>query len=280
MIRAELIRQIRRPRTAAVFLAVVLFPGLLTVALAALGAGTTERVGDVPLFFVPGRSGFALPVIALSSTMKFFLPLAVALFAGEAVADEARWGTLRYALIRPISRTRYLGTKLLVALALSAAAVLVLVLAAVLAGFLAWGWHPFVVTNGGTAVSAQTAIVTFAPADVVSKLTTSTLYVAAGMASIFAFSFFLSTVTSRASVAVAGGVGLTILSRVLNGDYVPGVSAASRYMPNNDIDLWQHLFVVPTATTGMPRFLVLQLVYAAVFLLGAWIWFGRRDVLT
>ncbi len=63
------------------------------------------------------------------------------------------------------------------------------------------------------------------------------------MASIFAVAFFLSTTTRRPLVAVAGGVGLTIISRVFNADYLPGVAVVNRYMPNNDIDLWNHLFV-------------------------------------
>ena len=100
------------------------------------------------------------------------------------------------------------------------------------------------------------------------------------MTSIFAFAFFLSTVTTRPLVAVAGGVGLTIMSRVLNYDYLPGVAALSPFMPNNDVDLWQHLFQRPVQTDGMAHFLVLQAAYAAVFLGLAWWWFGRKDVLT
>ena len=279
MIRAELARQWRRPRTLLVLLAVALFPAVLIVALAVLGANNIERVGDVPLYFAPSGSGFTLPLIALSSTMKFFLPLAVAIFAGEAVAGEAGWGTLRYELARPISRTRYLASKLTVALGLSAVAVLVLVVVALALGVVAWGWHPFVVTNGSSSVTAQSAVTTFSTSDALAKLAVGTAYVLAGMVSILAFAFFLSTVTSRPAVAVAGGIGLTILSRVLNADYVPGVSPASSYMPNNDIDLWQRFFVVPTDTSGMPRFLVLQAVYAGVFLLAAWLWFRRRDIL-
>jgi ABC-type transport system involved in multi-copper enzyme maturation permease subunit len=104
--------------------------------------------------------------------------------------------------------------------------------------------------------------------------------VAAGMMSIFAFSFLLSTITSRPFVAVAGGVGLTIVSRVLNGDYLPGVAVLNPYMPNNDVDLWQHFFQRPAVTTGMVHFLVLQAVYVAAFLGTAWIWFLRKDVLS
>jgi hypothetical protein len=100
------------------------------------------------------------------------------------------------------------------------------------------------------------------------------------MTSIFAFAFLLSTVTTRPFAAVAGGVGLTIVSRVLNGDYLPGVAVLNQYMPNNDVDLWQHFFQQPAQTARMVHFLLLQLVYVAMFLsIAAW-WFGRKDILT
>jgi ABC-type transport system involved in multi-copper enzyme maturation permease subunit len=107
----------------------------------------------------------------------------------------------------------------------------------------------------------------------------ATAYIAAGMASIFAFAFFLSTLTSRPLVAVAGGVGLTIVSRVLNADYLSGVAVLNPYMPNNDVDLWQHLLQQPAQTNGMVHFLLVQAGYAVVFLGLAWWWFAHKDVL-
>jgi ABC-type transport system involved in multi-copper enzyme maturation permease subunit len=50
-------------------------------------------------------------------------------------------------------------------------------------------------------------------------------------------------------------------------------------MPNNDVDLWEHFFQRPAQTAGMSHFLLLQLLYAALFLGVAWWWFERRDIL-
>ena len=280
MIRIELFKQWHRPRTLVTLSAMALFSVVLAVALEATGAGRSERVGDIPLYIVPSGSGFSLPVIALASTMKFFLPLAVAVFAGEAVAGEASWGSLRYALARPVSRARYLGAKFAVALGLSGAAVLLVPAAAIAVGAIAFGWTPLVAVDGSASNAVHVAAATFGPGAALGRLGLGTLYVAAGMASIFSFAFFLSTLTSRPFVAVAGGVGLTILSRVINSDYLPGVADLNPYMPNNDVDLWQHLFQSPAQTSGMVRFLVLQAVYCAVFLPLAWWIFCRKDVMT
>jgi ABC-type transport system involved in multi-copper enzyme maturation permease subunit len=66
---------------------------------------------------------------------------------------------------------------------------------------------------------------------------------------------------------------------VLNADYLPGVAVLNTYMPNNDVDLWQHFFQQPVQSQGMLHFLMLQAVYAVVFLTLAWWWFRRKDVL-
>jgi ABC-2 type transport system permease protein len=280
VIRIELSKQWRRPRTVLTLAALALFTVALTVALEATGAGAIERVGDIPLFIVPDRSGFSVPVLALASTMKFFLPLAVAIFAGETVAGEASWGSLRYALASPLSRGRYLGSKLVVALLLSVIAVVLVPLASLAVGTIAFGWHPFTALDGSTSSAVHSTVITLGPGAALARLAIGTAYVAAGMTSILAFAFLLSTVTSRPFAAVAGGVGLTIVSRVLNADYLPGVASLNSYMPGNDVDLWQHLFQRPAQTAGMAHFLVLQAVYVAAFLAAAWWWFSHRDVLT
>jgi ABC-2 type transport system permease protein len=280
MIGIELAKQWRRPRTLLTFAALASFTIVLTIVLETSGADRIERVGDIPLLVVPNRSGFSVPVIALSSTMKFFLPLAVAIFAGESVAGEAAWGSLRYALARPVSRSRYLFSKLVVALMFSVGAVVLVPLAALAVGTIAFGWHPFTAIDGSASSGLHSTVVTFGAGAALARLGIGATYVCAGMMSILAFAFLLSTLTTRPFAAVAGGVGLTIVSRVLNGDYLPGVAVLNPFMPNNDVDLWQHFFQQPAQTAGMLHFLVLQLVYVTVFLTIAWWWFARKDILT
>jgi ABC-2 type transport system permease protein len=279
LIPIEWYKQFHRPKTYATLGIVAGFSILVTVALAATGSGQTEFVGDVPLVMVPRTSGFSVPIIVLSSTMKFFLPLAVSLFAGESVAGEAGWGSLRYVLARPVSRSRILWSKAAVAAVLSCMSLLVLAVVALVAGGLAFGWHPLSVTDGSTSTPIHPQVDVLQVGAMFGHLGISVLYVGAGMASIFAVAFFLSTTTRRPVVAVAGGVAVTIISRVFNSDYLPGVNAVNRYMPNNDIDLWQHQFTRPADLSGVPHFLVLQAVYVIVFMgLAQW-WFTRKDVL-
>ena len=56
--------------------------------------------------------GTLFPLAALAIVLPLFLPVAVAVVAGDAVAGEAQAGTLRYVLVRPVGRTHLLVAKL------------------------------------------------------------------------------------------------------------------------------------------------------------------------
>ena len=55
------------------------------------------------------QSGSLYPAAALALVLPIFLPVAVAVVAGDAVAGESTQGTLRYLLVRPVRRTALLG---------------------------------------------------------------------------------------------------------------------------------------------------------------------------
>ena len=57
-------------------------------------------------------SGSLYPAAALAIVLPVFLPVAVAVVAGDSIAGEAGSGTLRYLLARPVGRTRLLVAKL------------------------------------------------------------------------------------------------------------------------------------------------------------------------
>src|SRR6185369_5497209 len=58
-------------------------------------------------------NGALYPAAAMALVLPVFLPVAVAVLAGDSVAGEATGGTLRYLLVRPVSRTRLLVAKLI-----------------------------------------------------------------------------------------------------------------------------------------------------------------------
>ena len=103
--------------------------------------------------------------------------------------------------------------------------------------------------------------------------------VAAGLASTFAFALLLSTLTASPFGAVAGAVGLGLVSRAL--DNVAGLHALGPWLPLTDSGstLWTGLFFSPVQLDGLPQQALVQAAYTAVFLAAAWIRFTRADVL-
>ena len=83
--------------------------------MAVLARGHRHRAapGQGPAFLSAVlANGTLFPVAALAIVLPLFLPVAVAVVAGDAIAGEAQAGTLRYLLVRPVGRTRLLVAKL------------------------------------------------------------------------------------------------------------------------------------------------------------------------
>jgi ABC-2 type transport system permease protein len=253
-------------------------PALLTLVVGTTRPTIAERVGNFGSV-VTDTTGLTVPLIALSAMLLFMLPLAVAIFAGECVAGEASWGSLRYLLARPVPRWRVLGAKAAVAALYSVAAVVLVVLVSLATGALAFGLHPLTVLDLQHTTPFLVASAQFKPLTAVARLALAGTYVIATLTSTFAFALLLSTLSVRPFSAVAGGVGLGLFSRAL--DNIPGLHVLSPWLPMTDegSSLWTGFFTQPMQTGGVAHVLAVQAAYTAVFLVLAIVWFTRSDML-
>lgn len=279
MIAIELTKQVRRARGWATMASMTAVSLLLVVVIGTTRASVPERIGDWGSV-VTNASGFVLPLIVLNVMTLFLLPLAAAIFAGESVAGEAAWGSLRYVLSRPVARWRVLATKAAAAAAFSVATVVVVVLVSLLASGLAFGWGSLTVIDLQHTTALHLAAASFAPLDAVGRLAMATGFVVGTLASTFTFAFLLSALTDRPFSAVAGGVGLCLVSRSL--DNISGFHALSPWLPATDAGTtaWTGFFTSPPQFGGVGHELLVQLVYSTIFLSAACIWFTRSDVLS
>jgi ABC-2 type transport system permease protein len=241
--------------------------GLVPIILAAAFKANPPR-GFGTLFDLSSSGAMNIAITALSQVSTFLLIVIVSLFAGETVAGEAEWGTLRYLLVRPVTRNRLLAAKLLVSVLLAVIATFLISLVALAVGFVLFGWHSVAVPGFITLSSGQA----------LGRLALATLYVAWSQAAFLSFAFMLSTMTDRALAAVAGGVGLGILSQILNN--ISALNGTSYVYPTHYLNSWQHLFFGVPQTGNLLRGVLVQVPYVAVFLATAWWWFNRKDVLS
>ncbi|HEY2223892.1 ABC transporter permease [Actinomycetospora sp.] len=111
MIVVELRKLFRRPRTWVTIGLLCLLPAIVAGFLASTRITPPPGQGAAFLSAVL-ESGSLYPAAALALVLPIFLPVAVAVVAGDAVAGESTTGTLRYLLVRPVRRTALLGAKL------------------------------------------------------------------------------------------------------------------------------------------------------------------------
>lgn len=79
-------------------------------------------------------SGWQVPALALVTAAEFLLPIFVAVAAAELIGSEVALGTLAPLMLRPVSRAKLIGFKLIAALSLPALLLLVLLIASLAAG--------------------------------------------------------------------------------------------------------------------------------------------------
>jgi ABC-2 type transport system permease protein len=263
MIRVEARKQVWRLRTYVGMGLVVLIPLIFT---ATFKANPPKGAGS--FFALSTSSALNVSITALTAVSAFLLIVVVSLFAGETVAGEAEWGTLRYLLVRPVTRNRLLGAKLAVTVALALTATFLVSIVGLVGGSIAFGWH---------AVHTPT-LQTISMGSAVGKLALGTLYVAWSQAAYISFAFMLSTMTDKTFAAVAGGVGLGVVSQILNN--IAALNGTSYIYPTHYLNAWQALFLSPVPVGSIVRGILLQVPYVVIFLAVAWWWFNRKDILS
>ena len=264
MIRVEVRKQVWRLRT---YIALGLMAGIPVLMTLAVEFGRHPR-NDRDFFALASHSGLNVPLAALTAASSFLLVVVVSLFAGGSVAEESGWGSLRYLLLRPISRSHVLSSKLAVAALLALAAAVTIMVSGLIAGTIAFGWHP-VDTPDGVAFSQGSAL---------SKLALSTVYVAWCMAGVIALAFMISTMTDTSMGAVIGAVGLSIISQIL--DAISSLGSLRTLLITHYWHSWEGLFANPVTSSDMVKGVLLQVPYVLAFLALAWWWFHRRDIVS
>jgi ABC-2 type transport system permease protein len=198
----------------------------------------------------------------------FFLVLCIAAYAGDSVAGEATWGTLRYLLVRPVGRVRLLLSKTAVASILTLLAVLTVVVVSVVAGVVAFGWRPVTVLFD-----------TLPQGLALGRLLLGAIYVAFSLLTMVSLGILISVLTDTSIGAMGGVVGINIVSQIL--DAIPNIGSVRYALPTHYWSAWTSLFVpAGFVRSDMVRGMVVTALYTAVFLGAAIWWFRRKDILS
>ena len=278
MIRVELSKMLRRPRTWVTILALNALPTLVAVLLAVTDLGPRPGTGP-PFLSAVLTDGTLFPLAALGIVLPLFLPVAVAVVGGDAIAGESQTGTLRYLLVRPVSRVRLLVAKLVSVVAFVVLAVAAVAIVSYVEGRLLLGDGTVTTTGGVVDATTGAVSVSGSPLTQAQMLERSALafgYVVLAMLGVAAIALFLSTLTDSPVAAALGTIGLLIASTVLLG-----LDAAESLRPYLLTRYWLafvDLFRDPIRWRDVIHGALAQLAYLVVFAGAAWANFATKDV--
>jgi ABC-2 type transport system permease protein len=280
MIRVELVKLVRRPRSWVSILLLCGLPAVVAVFVAVTHLAPPPGQGPALLSAVLS-SGSLFPAAALAIVLPIFLPVAVAVVAGDSIAGEAGSGTLRYLLARPVGRTRLLVAKLVALVAYTLAAVALITVTAYLTGIGLFGAQPVAVTPGGPAAFGATAATTLSgtamtPTDIALRTLGSVAFIVVSMLGVGAIALFLSTVTDSALGAALGALAALVTSEVLVT--LNAASAIDPYLPTRYWLAWIDFFREPIVWRNIERGFAVQGAYVLVFLGAAWAHFATKDI--
>ncbi|MFI5608622.1 ABC transporter permease [Amycolatopsis sp. NPDC051903] len=276
MIRVELRKLVLRPRTWLSMLLLCLLPAIVAVFLATADFAPPPGQGGAFLSAVVG-DGTLYPAAALALVLPLFLPIAVAVTAGDAVAGDASTGTLRYLLIRPVGRTRLLTAKLVSVAVYVTLAIVVVVLTSLVIGVLLFGTGAAPGAAGGApAPAVSLSGVQLSSSSLVLRLLGAVLYVVLSMVGFAAITLFLSTVTDSAIGAALGGLAVLITSSVLQT--LDAAAPVKPFLPTHYWLSWLDFFRDPVLWRNIDHGLLLQAGYIVVFFGAAWANFATKDI--
>lgn len=273
--RVEFIRQLRRRRTAVAFLLMLLLPLIVVLAIkfGPSGEDSSSSAGG----FVQG--GFNLIDLATSGAMNFtvvmiffatgfLLTTVFALFAGDTVASEASWASLRYLLAAPVPRRRLLVIKLSVAMTFNFLALVALILISYALGSLAFGNGPLVSPVGGTIQGTEAAWRIL----VIAGYVYLTLLFVSGIA------FFMSVRTDVPLGAVGTAVMLVIVLAIL--DAITALGDLRNWLPGHYSQAWTDALGPAINWDTMAKGAAFTIVPFIFLVTSAILKFERKDILS
>jgi ABC-2 type transport system permease protein len=261
--RWEIAKLLAQKRTYLGLAAAMLVPTAFVIALV---INTKGGPNDIPLGRTIRETGLAVPFVVLFFMSFWAFPLITALVAGDIVAAESHNGTLKTILTRSRERGQVFAGKALAAVTYALVAVTAMATVAVVAGTIAWGFHPLT-SLSGTKVT---------PWHGVGLLAASIGVYVLPLLGVAAFALMLSTVTRNSAASVVGALMFALLMQLLG--VLPGTERIRPYLLGTQFEAWHGFLRIPADWAPVTRAFWVCALYVAVPLLAAYLVFLRRDV--
>lgn len=212
--------------------------------------------------------------VAMQAMMAFWIhvPILISFVAGDMLAGEATAGTYRLILIKPVSRSRILFAKYL-------ATVTYVVLFVAFIAMMSIGIAIALLGTGDLIVLRKGLLII--PADDVAwRFIVAYLLAIWSMLTVATIAFFISSFVENAIGPIVATMGLFIVFSVLSFLPVESLAPYRDYLFTSHTTVWMKLFEDPVPWSEIRASAANLGSHTVAFLLGAWVVFARKDVLS
>jgi ABC-2 type transport system permease protein len=274
LLRIELYKIFRRPRTYIAFAIVAALAGIIQLALVADGKTFVDFVlqGLREQFFFDGNilNGYLVTYIILQSLLVN-VPLLVALVAGDSISGEANLGTLRLVLTRPVSRTRLLLTKYLASLVYTLVLLLWLAVVGLLLSVLLFG-------TGDMLNLKSDEVVFLLRNDILWRYLAAFAFAALAMSCVAALSTLLSVFADNSIGPIVGTMGVVLFFTIISSLGLPFFDHFKGALFTTHMIGWKGFFSNPVPYDAIAWSAVVLVLYTLGFLAAAVFFFHRKDI--
>ena len=217
ILRIELFKIFRRPRTYIAFVAISAIVFLIQLALYVDGKTYLNFViqGLTQNFEVNGTilNGYFVCYFILQ-TLLIHVPLLIALVAGDMIAGEANMGTLRILITKPVSRTRLMFCKFLAALIYTLLLLVWMAVLSLLGSLLIFGSGDLLILKSDNAAILSNA-------DVMWRYIAAFGFAAIAMSAVASLAFLLSIFAENSIGPIVATMSIVIVFTILSEMNIP-----------------------------------------------------------
>ena len=293
LLQLELYKIFKRPRTYIAFGAVTAIIFLIQIALkfdgkayVSLLMSNVNEVFDLSDDFKQRTLNGYLICFIILNTLLMQMPLLVALIAGDSIAGEANMGTLRLALIRPVSRARFMFVKFLAALIYTVALLVWLAILALFGSMLLFGTNDLIILK-------SSGIDQINVADILWRYVAAFGFAAVALSTVAALAFLLSVFAENAIGPIIATMSVVLVFTILSTMNIPIYDTTIKpYLFTTHMVAWKGFFYVKADASGttirgsienLPavlRSLSILVIYTILFFSAAVWFFKRKDILS
>ncbi|MBL7763372.1 MAG: ABC transporter permease subunit [Chitinophagaceae bacterium] len=276
LLKIELFKIFRRPRTYIAFAAIAAIIFLIQLAFYSDGEAFLQ-FGMQSLketFDINGKilSGYMVCFIILQ-TLLIHVPLLIALVAGDTIAGEANMGTLRLLVTKPISRSQFMWTKFTATVIYTLLLLIFMAVLSLVVSIAVFGTSDLIIMKSDMVVILDNG-------DILWRYFAAFGFAAVAMITVASLAFLLSVFAENSIGPIVATMSIVILFTILTTMDIPLFNALKPFLFTNHMLNWKGFFEDPVNYKEIFKSLFVLVGHIIVFVFLAIVIFKKKDILS